>query len=497
MKKVEQILSKKENFRLVLIVLFTLFVILRLFHLNSPILDRHSWNQISCASTAMNIYKDASSFWAPDSNAFMGDTESSIYAQEFPIYQGLIAIAYKIFGTGIWVARLVAISIAFIGWYYLFKLCRQTESKLTTIIILFIYTINSHNWFFDRAINTDTGMVSFMLAAFYYFRKYLNRPSWNAFLALTLTTTLAGLFKPYGLMVGVSFVTLIAVQKDWKRLLDYKLLIMAIVVWSINLAWLFYTKLNLPSAITIGQTYMLGFDIDKFFSLNFLNIVQQRLFDQILSPFMGVFFLYAIFSKKIRSKTGFSLLVGNIFYFILIINGNLEHNYYQLPMTPALSIYAGLGLTFWMKNSSPRLSKRVRRNVAIAFLILFVLWSGKRAWNHFRLSPGPKIVGDYIKTMKVSSNTKMLAIETSGTRYHEILYYADLKGWISRYPNSEELIRYKNKGVKIIGVHLEEKYFKNQKYMADLRNNTKEIWSSYECQDNYKRPCFVGVFQFK
>ncbi|MCP4296127.1 MAG: hypothetical protein GY786_11010, partial [Proteobacteria bacterium] len=98
---------------------------------------------MSTTAMAMNIYKNPETFFAPESNAFQTDNKSAVLAQEFPIYPGAVAALYGIFGPHIWVARMLGISIAALGWLFLLKLCLTQESKSTSFVILTIYSFNS------------------------------------------------------------------------------------------------------------------------------------------------------------------------------------------------------------------------------------------------------------------------------------------------------------------------------------------------------------------
>ena len=494
-KKINQYLQNDNYFKKILLGLFCLFILLRLFNLTAPIVDRHSWNQISTAAQAMNMYKNPASFFQPDSNAIQLKNDSSVMAQEFPIYMGTLAIGYRLFGTDIIVARIISIIIASIGWIYLLKLCRIGESRLGTLTILFIYTINGHNWFFDRAIHSDTGMVACMLAALYYFYQYMENRKTHQILKLILFTTLAGLFKPFGLAIGIGFLYLIWRKKEYGLLKDPLIWLMGIIAWGALLSWLFYTKLYLSNSIGLG--HRLGFDLGALFSFQYYNILQSRFFDWILTPFLAIFFLIGLFSKKTTSEIGSALLVSNIFYLIYITHGNMEHNYYQLPITPTLSIYAGLGLVCFFEGASPKLSPKTRRIIATCALLGFVLYSGKNAWSHFKLSPGPKIIGDHFKDLQLPVHSKILAVEVYTTRYHEILYYADLRGYVVRDLDAKTLQSYKSRGVVYIGTHLNKNADKTERILKTLSQYTNEIWSSKNCKDNYGKPCLMGIYQIK
>ena len=491
--KINQYLQNDSYFRNIILGLFCLFIIIRLFNLTAPIVDRHSWNQISTAAQAMNIYKNPISFFQPDSNAIQSKNDSSVMAQEFPIYMGILAVGYQLFGTDIIVARIISIIIASIGWIYLLKLCRISESRLSTLAILFIYTMNAHNWFFDRAIQSDTGMVACMLAALYYFYQYLEYRKVHQILKLILFTTLAGLFKPFGLAIGIGFLYLIWRKKEYDLLKDPLIWLMGIIAWGALLSWLFYTKLYLSNSIGLG--HKLGFDLDALFSFQYYNILQSRFFDWILTPFLAIFFLIGLFSKKTKTDIGSALLVSNIFYLIYITHGNMEHNYYQLPLTPALSIYTGLGLVCFFEGKSPKLTSKTRKIIVTCVLIGFVLYSGKNAWSHFKLSPGPKIIGDYFKTLQLPAHSKILAVEAYKTQYHEILYYADLKGYVVRDLDANAIKLYKSRGVVYIGIHLERNADKSKRILKTLSQYTNEIWSSKNCTDNYGKPCLMGIYQ--
>lgn len=491
----EEKLKSRANLKLAFVILAILFWSLRLYHVNAPVLDRHSWNQTSGASMAMNIYKDPSSFFRPDINAATGDTDSTVNGQEFPIFFGLIALGYQLVTPQIWVARIIGIGIAFLGWIYFYRLLRLEENRTTSLFILVLYTVNSHNWFFDRAINSDTGMVTFMLASLFYFIEYRRTRSWPALILLLVTTTLAGLFKPYGLAIGFSFMYLVYKDKSWTLLKDIKLYAVGIVVLVTNLSWVFYTEYYLPSSVSIGSD--LGFNFKDLFSLNSLNIMQQRIFDQITTQFLMLFCIFAIFSKKISNKVLYSLLVSNICYFIIIIHGNLGHNYYQLPFTPTFIGFSGLGLLYWMKLPAKKLNPKFKLGIIIFILVGYIAYSAKKTSNHLRLSMGPKYIGDYIQATGLADGQKLLVLENSGTRYHEVLYYANRKGWIRRQVSHQDLDWFKQKGIEIVAVHYEESYFSNDAIMKPINEMLEPIWIGEDCRNSYGDECLMGVYKFK
>lgn len=494
-QKAETYFNLDRNFKRAIWGLLALFILIRCYHINAPVLDRHSWNQVSVAATAMNIYKDPATFFRPDSNAFAEDSTDPTLGQEFPLLMGLIALGYHVFGPDVWVARVIGIMIALLGWWYLLKLLLLQENRFTSLFILFIYTINSHNWFFDRALNSDTGMVTFMLIAFYYFIKYLEDRSIRNTVMLFLGTMLAGLFKPYGLQIGVSFLYLLFSRKELKKLLDIRLIIIGILVWVANLGWLLHTEFNLNSSISIGHN--LGFNPEDLFSFKFIKVMTQRLFDQITTQLFMFFCIFAIFSKKIKNDIFTSLLVGNVFYLVLITHGNMGHNYYQLPFTPALMTFSGLGFLYWLRLPPKRLSQGVKLGLAIFVMVGYVGYSGKKTWNHFRLAMGPKQLGDKIKELNIPEDAWLISLENSGTRYHETLYYADRKGWVRRKVTDAELLKLRDKGADYVTMHYEESHFKNPKTMGPINRLLDPIWVSHDCKDTYSRPCMLGIYRFK
>ncbi len=491
----EEKLAHRANLKLAFIILAILFWGIRSYHINAPVLDRHSWNQVSGASMAMNIYQEPSSFFRPDINAVTGSTDSTVNGQEFPIFFGLIALGYQLLTPQIWVARIIGIGIAFLGWIYFYRLLRLEENRTTSLFILGLYTINSHNWFFDRAINSDTGMVTFMLVSLFYFIEYRKTQSRSALILLLITTTLAGLFKPYGLAIGFSFIYLIYKDKSWTLLKDIKLYAVGITVLAVNLSWVFYTEYFLPSSVSVGSD--LGFNFKELFSLKSLNIMQQRIFDQITTQFLMLFCIFAIFSKKINNKILSSLLVSNICYFFIISHGNLVHNYYQLPFTPTFIGFSGLGLLYWMKRPAKKLSPKFKLGIIVFILVGYVGYSTKKTSNHLRLSMGPKHIGDFIQEAHLAEKQKILVLENSGTRYHEVLYYANRKGWIRRQVSHQDLDWFKQKGIEIVALHYEQPYFSNEVIMKPINEMLEPIWIGKGCRNSYGDECLMGVYKFK
>ena len=284
-------------------------------------------------------------------------------------------------------------------------------------------------------------------------------------------------------------------RKEVRKLFNLKLLSVGLLVWVANLSWLLYTQYYLVSAISIGHD--LGFAIKELFTIEFLYVMVQRLFDQITTQFLMFFCIFAIFSRKIKNDIFLALLLGNIFYVILITHGNLVHNYYQLPFTPALIVFSGLGFLYWARLTPSTLSRNIKAALVIFLLIGYSGYSGKKTWNHFRLSLGPKILGDQIKAMDLPQNTRLLTLENSGTRYHETLYYADKKGWVERQVSTERLDHFRQKGVEYVTLHYEESYFNNGKIMAPINQMLTPLWISKNCKNTYGDPCLLGIYKFK
>ena len=92
---------KKLDYFILSTILIIAFIF-RLYQINTPLADLHSWRQADTASVARNYVKNGIDLFHPVyddlSNVQSGiDNPNGYRMVEFPIYNAIVAILYKIF----------------------------------------------------------------------------------------------------------------------------------------------------------------------------------------------------------------------------------------------------------------------------------------------------------------------------------------------------------------------------------------------------------------
>src|SRR3990172_6816870 len=106
---------------LIPLMLVALTFTVRLYRIDNPVADWHSWRQADTAAVARNFVKADFNLLSPQSDSFLALNEHGLenpnrwFINEFPFYNALVALVYKQFGINVIYARLVSVAFATLG----------------------------------------------------------------------------------------------------------------------------------------------------------------------------------------------------------------------------------------------------------------------------------------------------------------------------------------------------------------------------------------------
>jgi len=475
-----------------LTLLSILFVVLRLINIAEPVVDRHSWNQISALNQAKNIYLRPSTFWAPEVDFYEIGSDSLVYIQEFPLYEGLVALIFNVTGVKEWPARLLSVCLAFAGFIFAVRIAREEIDQDTALLAGFLMAISSLAWYFDRTIATDSGMVSCSIISIYYGRHWVKNRRWRDYLFTFIFAMLSGLFKPFGLISLAVIGLYILQQKQYSLLKSPAVYIMGVLCFTPVLSWFYLNSGHFRNAS--GSAASLGLKFDILFSFGYYRTLWARFFDNVLTVSTTPFLFYFFIIKKTRKSFPAIWLAGLAIYLILISGGNEEHSYYQLIFVAPLSIAAANGLWTWKQIEAPRFFKH-RAVWFWAILAVAVLRSGYYAYNHFKQDIGPYIVGTKIEEMGYPRDYKIIYFDPSITQKNQLIYYSGHQGWNLKNLDPKLIESLKEKGAKIMGVHLIDESDNFKRFMPTLKSDFEVVWSSLDCRNRYGNKCFMAIIE--
>lgn len=416
-------MREANNKKIWLFSILALALLLRLYKINSPILDLYPVRQEQCAMVARNFFRESLNIFNGKVDWF-GNLNSSWYL-ELPLVSYLAAILYKIFGIHEFLGRLVAVffSTCSLGIFYL--LVRDFFDETTALLSLLVFTISPLNIYFGRVFMPEPLMLFFSLALIWAFNRWIksNRKIYF-FVAL-----ISGIFAFLNKLTSVSLLAVAAylsyLEWDKKALKKFSLWLFFILSLIPAILWYARTDALMPVVLESPAGVLSTF-LDPHFYIRMFDSFGIFIFTPLgISPFI-VGFLKRPDNRRQSVFYFWSIVL--LFYLLIAPKVNFVHYYYQIPFIPVASLFIGRGLAailekkFWQNTILNRINSRL-----IVGFVIFVMFVA--SW--FSIQPFYKYNHSvYRLGMFMRRNTPRGSLIIAGRCREEApLYYCDRKGW--------------------------------------------------------------------
>ena len=193
-------LLKNPLFWLCLIVLVAFIV--RLYKIDNPIADWHSWRQADTAAVARNFYKEGFNPLLPrgDDMSPPGTVQANPERYrfvEFPIYNSLVYFLYLLNGgVDEKLARLVSILMSLGSTVFIYFVTKKYLGVFTGLIASLLFAILPFNIYFSRTTLPEPTLVFFSLGMLYFTDRWIWENRLSLFILAVSFTSLAFLIKP-------------------------------------------------------------------------------------------------------------------------------------------------------------------------------------------------------------------------------------------------------------------------------------------------------------
>lgn len=365
---------------LVLTVLIIAFVV-RLYRIDNPVADWHSWRQADTAAVARNFVKSNFNPLFPQSDSLLALNEHGLknpnryFINEFPLYNAIVALAYKQFGINTVYARMVSILFATSGTLFLYLLTKELFNFKVAILSMFLYAVNPFNVYYGRVIMPDPAFVSLSITGLYFCIKWLQSKKMIFGIIFAITFALALLVKPYSifLLIPISY----SIISNWgnKVFKSPQFYLVTAISFIPLLLWRYHVFLH-PEG-TFATSWLFNATDVRFSGAFFRWIILERLNNLIFAVGGFALIIFGL-AKVYQLKNGLFILawfMSTVMYITVFAMGNVTHDYYQLPIIPVGSILMAIGVFALIDMGTSRVSKIF--NTFIAFsLILFMLAFG-------------------------------------------------------------------------------------------------------------------------
>ncbi|MBI2008287.1 hypothetical protein HYS82_01390 [Candidatus Amesbacteria bacterium] len=354
-------MKPKIQYTLLAVILVLGFAV-RLYKIQNPVADWHSWRQADTAMVTRNFVRLGVDILHPRFDDFSDTSGHGLFNPEgyrfveFPIFNLIHYSFFMIRPIGtleLW-GRLTSVFAALTSGILLFLIVRRRTNLTIGLLSSFFYLLLPFNIYFTRVILPDPLMVTLFLAAL------LCNDRKNTILTI-LFGSLAILVKP----VAIFFLFPIS----WEFIKSLKLksfLILNSLFLIPFIAWRLWSH-RFPEGIPASLWLLNGNHI-RFRPAFFRWIFGERIAVLIL----GKWGLWPLLHGAFSTLGGFSpWVISALLYLFTFATGNVQHDYYQIPIIPIISILLALGTwQLWHVTTRTWLNRAV---LAFSLIIMFGL----------------------------------------------------------------------------------------------------------------------------
>jgi len=445
----EKIIERIKNFKYLEYIFLSFVVVLgflaRLYKIDNPVADWHSWRQADTASVTktfvqkgLNLlyprYHDISSIQTGYFNP------EGLRLVEFPIFNAIHFFffrAFPKFSLEVW-GRLVSVLVALISAVFIFLIGKRFLGRWGGVLAAFFFLFIPFNIYFTRVILPEPTGQLFALVSLWLFVRFIDADK-NFWLFLSGTFLgLALLIKPFLLFYAVPMVYLASVKYDFKNLfrnpknlirfsIFVDIVLVPLLIWR---GWIGRHPEGIPFF-----TWAFNGDRIRFHPAFWRWIFGERLGRLILGVWGLVPFTIGTLIKR-RNYFTLSFLVGALVYVFVIATASVRHDYYQIFLVPPVSLILAEGvLWLWQQKIFVKWLARLAIIFAV-FLMELVGWSQIK--ENYKINHPEIIAAGAAVDRLVPKDALVIAPYNGDTAF---LYQTNRWGWPAVDDSFENLIK--------------------------------------------------------
>lgn len=375
------IIFKNAYFYLTLILVLSF--LLRLYKIDNPIADWHSWRQADTAAVARNFYKEGFNPFLPKGDDMQAISEIKPQVNlnryrmvEFPIYPSLVYFAYLLNGgVDESLARLISVFFSLGSIVFIYLIVKRYSTTSHALLSSLIFGILPFSIYYSRVTLPEPSLIFFSLGMFYFIDRWIDEKKPGVMIPAVIFTACAFLTKPMAMFFLFPLLHSYYLKEGFK-FPPLRYWIFAALAFAPFAAWRYWI-LNFPEGVP-ASTWLLNGNGIRLRPAFFRWIVGDRLGREILSIAGGFLFMLGVIVKPL-AKSNYLLhllTLSSFLYLIVFATGNVQHDYYQVLLTPVLSIFIARGIWLLFQGIPVFLPRLITIPMAIFImaLMLFLTW---------------------------------------------------------------------------------------------------------------------------
>jgi hypothetical protein len=370
--------------KLLLVLIFLGGFLVRLYKIDNPIADWHSWRQADTSAVTRNYFKYGVNLAFPKYDDFSDVSGKGLLNPdgfrfvEFPIFNLIHFSLAKIFpfkSLEFW-GRMVSVIASVFSAGLIYGLVKRHSDYWTGLLAAFFYLYLPFNIYFGRVVLPDPLMVTLFLCSLNFFDLWTKKSQLRWIILSTIFGGLAALVKPAAIFFLLP-ITWYFFQKSGIHMLKNRWF------WLSHLGFAFpfflwrLWEYRFPQGVP-ASTWLFNGDHIRFKGAFFRWLFGERIAKLILGGW-GTYLL----GLGIGKVTYFMpWVLAALLYLFTFATGNVRHDYYQIPIIPIIAILLAFGLT-----SLNTWSKRILGVICVCFMLAFSWYDirGNYQVNHWEI----------------------------------------------------------------------------------------------------------------
>jgi hypothetical protein len=434
-----------KNTKLILIAIILLGFLVRLYKIDNPVADWHSWRQADTASVTRNYVEDGIDILYPKYQdlSFLQtgiDNPEGYRYVEFPIYNVFHTVLVKVFpffNLDIW-GRLLSVFCSIISIYLMYLIGRRFLGEWGGVASAFFFAFMPFNIYFSRVILPEPMAVMFALSAVVAFYSWIDRQRTSHLIISAVLFCLALLVKPHALFLAAVPMSWLALQKyGFEKTIKEKRLWLYLAIVLIPLfVWRIWEGRH-PEGIP-HYSWMFNADALRFKPAFWRWLFGDRIGRMMLGGWGLAFFVLGLVTKTTKREQymAWAFFMGAFLYMSVIAAANIRHDYYQTFVVPAVCFILAKGILFFWQN--PLFDRFLSRIVLVACLIFMLGFSWYDIKELYKINHPEIVEAGKILDQVAPKDAKVLAPYNGDTA---LLYQTHRSGWPYLTYAIEEMIQ--------------------------------------------------------
>jgi len=429
-----------------------LIFVLGLLTMNYPPIDAHTWRQTLTLMIAKNLYELSPNVFYPTYNI---GNHPGIIPTEFPLYNFITSLFYRVFGYNDWAGRLVNWVVTFLGFYYFYKTILKFNPRRVAYFSTF-FLMGSVVLVYARKTMPDTFALSLVLIGVYHSWSYLEsgrgKDGFWAFLFICF-----GLLSKIAFLPAMAFLVIPFFDKTLPQRAKYYFFGLMALAGGVVGWWYFYWMPYLQETyhnqliwpVSLGE----GWEIFIKTLEPHLERFRDKVYRNHVSFYLFLAGILGAFAKRNWKIISVFLLYSVVTFIFILKTGEVfhKHEYYVIVYVPMMAL--GIGYFFGQIQLKHRENLTFGLSLVVA-LVLFFFPARRlyRDWTNTDATyylPLESILDEFV--------SKKDSVMVNGGNFDpSLMYFTGRHGWSFENPvlqREKDMPVYKERGLKVIVVN--------------------------------------------